>query len=40
MQELKTWINQRTWEKYAHLIPTTTTSEIEKTSVKYGEQLI
>ena len=40
MQELKTWINQRTWEKYSHLIPTTTTPETEKTSVKYGEQLI
>lgn len=40
MQELKTWINQRTWEKYSHLIidvPNTPSGEIK---IKHGERLI
>ena len=38
MQELKTWINQRTWEKYSQLVINTPTTGVNP--LRHGERLI
>ena len=40
MQELKTWINQQTWEKYSHLINDLPNTPIGEIKTRHGEQLL